>query len=178
MSTINFRLLALTLPMMLAGCMQYTYGGKSYTSKDEALAASNVDQEQLIASVKPRSKPLAKSGKCMMMSKSGMMDRGFFSSDSFRTDVLYSDYQNTCKRLQRRNIFEKFEIVESDGDHVKPSAGESVIYLYSPDKAHLGWYYVSTKIPLTPLNFDRANLDKTKRVKFFDDSVEALVSSE
>lgn len=164
--------------LTLSGCMQYTYGGKAYQSKDEAIVASNVDQEKLLASVTPRSKPIAKKGKCMMLSKAGMIDRGLFGNDAFRADVYYADYQNTCKRLQKRNIFTEFEIAESDGDHVLPVKGESIIYFYTPDKNHAGWYYASTKIPLTPINFDRANMDKVKKVKYFDDSVEALVASE
>lgn len=164
--------------LSLTGCMQYSYGGKSYSSREEAIAANNLNQEKLLSSVTPRSKPIAKKGKCMMLSKAGMIDRGLFGNDSFKADVFYADYQNTCKRLQKRNIFTEFEIAESDGDHVKPTQGESTIYFYTPDKSHAGWYYVSTKIPLTPLNFDRANLDKVKKVKYFDDSVEALVASE
>jgi hypothetical protein len=165
-------------PFLLTGCVQYTYNGKVYNSQNEAISASNLEQEKLLASVSPRSKPIAKKGKCMMLSKAGMIDRGLFGNDSFKADIYYADYQNTCKRLQKRNIFTEFEIAESDGDHVKPTQGESTIYFYTPDKSHAGWYYVSTKIPLTPLNFDRANLDKFKKVKYFDDSVEALVASE
>lgn len=174
----NTILIVALFQLSLSGCMQYTYGGKAYQSRDEAIVASNADQEKLLASVTPRSKPIAKKGKCMMLSKGGMIDRGLFGSDTFRADIYYADYQNTCKRLEKRNIFAEFVIAESDGDHVMPINGESIIYFYTPDKNHAGWYYVSTKIPLTPLNFDRANMDKIKKVKYFDDSVEALVASE
>lgn len=170
--------------LMLSGCISYRYGDRTFNDRATAEAAQRADLDIIRMGIKPRKTSIAKSGRVVILSKALLLERGtkeggLEEARDYVATTLAADMRNTAEAIRSRNIFDKFEIEESsDGAHVTPRNGESVIYFYLPDRNTGGWYYLSATTKRTPLQFDRGNPDKVGKVKYFIDSIEALAAGE
>ena len=149
-----------------------------YGDPKGAETAQKADHDAIRAGFKPRSTPLAKSGRVVIPSKALLMDRRGVAPDYVYIG-LYNDYRVLAEMIRQRNIFERLDIEESaEAGHAIPKVGEALIYLYMPDNRTRGWYYISETTKRTPLHLDQGTPDKVGKVKYFIDSVEALAARE
>ena len=172
----------LLLALLTSACSTYKLGEKSYSTRAEAEAVAAAHNRKQVDQIEALKSPItSKPARCLLMSKDQLKDRGIYVGNGDGLDyvatVFHMSYHTICQQVRKRNIFNGFTQAQSDGDHVPPAKDEVVIYLYTPGKGKIGWYYASEKIKITPLHFDHAAGDD-KVVKYFLDSIEALALSE
>jgi len=76
--------------------------------------------------------------------------------------------------LVKRNSFDRVTLHYSSGEHITPKAGERAVYLYVPNVDGIGWFFASTAVPRERIHFDMTKPDRSVRVQYWIDSIEAL----
>lgn len=62
----------------------------------------------------------------------------------------------------------------SSGEHRRAEADAYVLYYYAPAASNQSWYFVSQRVPRTPVRFDAAESDIAERTLYFLDMLEYL----
>jgi hypothetical protein len=168
----------LSMCMVIAGCMTYTYGGNKYSNSKDALTFQAAKFTAMLAGVQPREKPVANNLR-FNVPNFNHIEKIMVYGDSkegrnFVASTIQADLRSTYDAIVKRGIFAKTTFEEGFGQHAAPVGNESVIYYYSPDVNTGQYYYVSKSMARTPLQFDRGGKDDLAKIMFFLDSVEAL----
>lgn len=139
----------------------------------------------MTSQVKPRTSPILDEGIIYILDRDTVLRLGVYTENtkseaaSFVSKVMYYGFSNVAKMIERRNIFERVQIIESDGSRkLADPDGRPVIYLHMPHKKASGWYYVSNKTDQTPLSFDMGNAKEFNRYYYLVETVEGLVLQE
>lgn len=172
----------LSVCMVIAGCMTYTYGGNKYSRSKDALAFQAAKFTAMLDGVQPRAKPVANNLRFNVPNFNHIEKIMVYGDTSegrnFVASTIQADLRTTYDAIVKRGIFAKATFEEGFGQHAVPVRNESVIYYYSPDLNTGQYYYVSKSIARTPLQFDRGEKDDLAKLMFFLDSVEALASKD
>jgi hypothetical protein len=168
----------------LSGCATYKYKDVTYHNREDAEAAILKDREFLLNAVTPLDKSIYSFATVVVPTKAIFLERGLkpgggVDARDYVATSLYRSINLTAELIKKRNIFQKTEIIEtSNPDHVEPSKGEVVIYLFFPTSKTMGWYYISQSTKRTPLAFDTGNPDRVQRNNYFIETVEKLAAGE
>jgi hypothetical protein len=172
-------LIALLLGWLLSGCTTYRFNSQQYPSRQEAIAAVHKYTEESLVAITPLKKPLVPFGRFVGVSHSVMVERGTYGANSegrdYIAEVALIGMKGAYQAIVKRNIFEKLEYVEGNGLEQEALKGEPFIYFFMPDLKTGGYYFVSSAVPRTPVQFDRGSQNPAERTKYFVDSVEALI---
>lgn len=174
------------LALMLSACATpvYRVGDKSFADRKDAEAARKASADTTLAKISPRTTPVAKTGRVIILSKALVAGRvlregGNPEGRDYVATAVFAGMQDIAEAIRKRNIFERLDVEEtSDGGQVTPKPGEVAIYFYKPDRNAGGWNYVSESTKRTPLHFDETNPDHAGRFMYFLDRIEALAAAE
>jgi hypothetical protein len=165
--------------LSLSGCMTYKYDGKTYHSKDEAVAAERAYYDRVLSEIKPLEAPVAQHARFCIPSSQIVYERathGGAAGRQYVAETIEIAMKYVYDSLQKRRIFTTVDFEWTNGDHVTPTSGEDVIYFYLPEPKTGGYYFLSDAVKRTPVTFDRGNPDPTGRMMYFLDSVQSLAS--
>lgn len=167
----------------LTGCMSFTYGGQKFSSEQEALAFQDKHLGAGVQSIQPATTKIGGILKIHVPNEEATRERGITGNKSgTAADYIIKSYVADQRKLkevfERRGSFDAVELIFSNGQHQTPSPPNHVLYLYLESTTTLGWYYVGTKVPRTPVSYDRGTANMGERYKFMIESVESLAMAE
>lgn len=173
-------LLSLFLCVALSACTSYKWRDQTYSNKQDAVNAVKKSQDDMLATIKPLPKPVAKNARFVGVTMPVMVEKGTYGTNMDARDWIaqaaYIQVRATYDALVKRNVFEKLEYVEGDGSEQKISRDEAVLYFYVPDVKTAGWYFISPSVSKTPVHFDKGDPDFAARTRYFVTSVESLAA--
>ncbi|GAO21882.1 hypothetical protein ALISP_1702 [Alicycliphilus sp. B1] len=175
----NFLLISISI--FLSGCATnhtYTYAGKSYKNLDQAMAAVDVHQRELLDSIKPRVKSIQPKATLVTISLDELKNRIPDSTGNFFVaNAYYRDFKNIGEMIRKRNIFSEISFVEGKGDQIELD-DQIVVFLHWPSGKSSGWKYKSKDGTLTPVFIDKTAPNTSDAIKHLINSIEALAASE
>jgi hypothetical protein len=168
--------------LFLAGCgIKYTYSGKTYNSANEALAAAQTSNDDLVTLIKPVRNRIGGTLHYYMPNREAILERGIRKTGEPRkeitdyiADTSTINYTGLYNALVKRNAYDRVVLHYSSGEHIDPKPGEYVLYLYQPNVQSTGWYFVSDSVSRESVQFDTSKADRLQRVEYWLSSVDAL----
>ncbi len=130
------RLLVVLLATAIAGCAQYKLGDKSYSSKEEALAAlKQRHDEEILSKIEPLPKPVGRTAKFVGIKHAVLLERATIGANmdgrGYVAETQVANMKATYEAIVKRNIFQKVEYAESDGLDQNVAGEDAVIYFGS-----------------------------------------------
>ena len=169
---------------IVAGCgprLTYRYGGQAYRSQDQALAAAAKSHASMVEQIVPAMNRVGGALDVYVPDRNAIMERGIRRTGEPRQEIL--DYvsesmmlanKSVYDALVKRNSFDRVTLHYSNGEHITPKAGERAVYLYAPNVDGISWFFASAAVPRERIHFDMTKPDRSARVQYWIDSVEAL----
>lgn len=168
---------------VLTGCTTFMYGGQTFNSEQEALAFQDKYLGAGVQAIQPASTKIGGILKIYVPNEEVTRERGITGNKTGTVgDYIIKSYVADQRKLkeafERRGSFDAVDLIFSNGQHQTPAPPNHVLYLYLESTSTLGWYYVGTKVPRTPVNYDRGTTNMGERYKFLVESVESLAMAE
>ena len=172
---------AVSLTVALGGCVTYSYEGQAYNSAEAALAAAKASNDKVVSQIRPATNRVGGTLNLYSPDKTAILERGIRKTGEPRQEILnyIADVSLISQRglydaLVKRGSFDRVTHNLSDGQHVPPKAGEFVVYLYQPSVDRVAWFFSSDTVRQQPLHFDMSKAERSERIQYWLDSIDAL----
>jgi hypothetical protein len=167
----------------LNGCSTFRYDNQTFRSSSEALAYQDRVLSAGINNLKPSDVKVGGTLKIYFPNQDVIRAKSITGNSSgavgdYLVAVTMADVNKLKQAFEHRKSFDSVELNYSQGEHKKAEPGLHVIYLYLESTQILGWYYIGTAVPKSPLAFDRGTADKSEKYRLFVESVESLAMAE
>ena len=169
--------------LALGGCGTYRYDGQTFKTPGEALAHQDRVLSAGVQGLKPAQARIGSTLKIYFPNQDVIRAKTITGNPSaggsdYLVSATVADVRKVKEAFERRKAFDSVELVFSQGEHRKAEPGVHVLYFYAESPQILGWYYIGTVVPKSPVAFDRGTADKTEKYRLFTESVESLALAE
>ena len=161
----------------IAVITSWKYGGESYETKEEAIAAQEKWWQNAIAKTTPVTDPLSGTLKFCWLSQNKMLSgapyRGRAAHQlvlrTYTVEMVYREWKYVYQLIKKRRIFENSEYYETEGEECQRDSGDAAVLYYQVISSKRGgWYFSSAAVKKEPVKMTNTPYRYANYMSFLD----------